>query len=62
MLEMDDKKLCQTKAIMNYVGASFNLLPSDLLLRHKGEKIVAFWMGDIIEPNVFKIPYCKLED
>ena len=32
---------------MNYLGATFDLQPSDLLMRHKGEKITAFWLGDI---------------
>ena len=39
---------------MNYVGAKYKLQPKDLLLRHKGEKISAYWLGDIVFPCIFK--------
>ena len=59
---MDGKKFVQTQAIMNYIGATFNLLPSDLLLRHKGEKICAYWMGDVVMPHIFKGTFFTPED
>ena len=31
MLEIDGKKLCQTQAIVNYIGAKYDLCPDDLL-------------------------------
>ena len=62
MVEMDGKKLCQTTAIMNYIGAKFNLQPKDPLLKHKGEKIVAYWCGDVVNDGVMKINKAKEED
>ena len=45
--------ITQTQAIMNYLGAKCNMLPSDPLQIHKGEKIVAYLYGDCISPYVF---------
>ena len=48
---------------MNYIGAKYDMLPDDLLLRHKGEKTAAYWSGDIIESHVIKgIMFAKDED
>ena len=54
MLEIDDMQLCQTEAIINYLGAQFGYLPSDLLMRHKGEKICAYFIGDVVMPHIYK--------
>ena len=55
MLEIDGMKITQTAAIVNYVGATFKYNTEDLLLKHKGEKIVAYLVGDIVEPHVIKV-------
>ena len=61
MLEMDGKRLTQTQAIMNFLGCTFDLQPTDLLLKHKGEKIWAYWGGDILS-NIITIFFAKEED
>ena len=47
---------------MNYLGCCFDLQPSDLLLRHKGEKIAAYWMGDICAGVIMPIFFASEED
>ena len=61
MLEIDGKKLVQTQAIMNYVGSKCGYQPSDLLMKHKGEKIWAYWGGDILS-KMIPIFFGKEED
>ena len=61
MVEIDDKCLTQSTAIMDYIGAKFKLQPLDLLLKHKGEKICAFWLGDIVS-QIMKLHDLKEED
>ena len=39
---------------MNFIGGKCGYMPSDLLHRHKGEKIVAYWLGDVVMPHIFK--------
>ena len=53
MLEMDGHRLVQTQAIINYVGAKAGLQPIDPLVKHRCEKIVAWWSGDFINPHIY---------
>ena len=61
MLEMNGMKLVQTQAIMNYLGCKLDLQPKDLLMKHKGEKIWAYWGGDILS-KMLPIFFGKEED
>ena len=38
------------------------MLPQDLLLKHKGEKIAAYWNGDIIDQHIIKIMFANDEE
>lgn len=53
MLEMDGKRLTQTTAIINYVGGKAGLQPTDPLVKHRCEKIVAWWSGDFVGPHIY---------
>lgn len=54
VVDVDGMRLAQTRAIDNYLGQKFKLIPDDLLMRHKGEKTVAYILGDIQFSQIFK--------
>jgi len=53
MLELEDgTRLTQSRAIMNYLGATYKLMPEDPMLNYKGEKASHFFMMDYLMGKV----------
>ena len=46
-VDVDGMRLAQTRAIDNYLGSKLKMVPEDTLLVHKGEKMVAYTLGDV---------------
>ena len=55
MLELDDgTKLCQTMAILNYLGTVYGLKPKDREQVYLGEKLYNHTFDDIVMKHVWK--------
>ena len=62
MLEIDGVKMFQGAAMLNYVGAKYNLKPTDPMVNYRGEKAVEHTMGDFFGKHMYKLMFASDEE